>query len=244
MVLGDACTRRCGFCSVRTARPQPAAADEPERLANAVVAMQLDHVVITAVARDDLPDEGAEHFFRCVSAVRRRRPTATIEVLPADLHARRDCIARVCAARPDVFNHNLETVERLSPAVRPQARYERSLEVFRIVGRVADADVVTKSGLMVGLGETRDELRRTFDDLVAAGVMVLTVGQYLQPTPTHLPVVRYYPPDEFDDLARDARAAGFRAVASGPFVRSSYHAGQMLASVNRQREAARRDRTG
>ena len=152
MILGQACTRRCGFCSVTTARPEPPADDEPERLAAAVADLRLDHVVITAVARDDLPDEGAEHFFRCVHAVRRRRPTATIEVLPACLHARRDCIARVCEARPEVFNHNLETVERLTSTVRPQARYDRSLEVFRIVRRVADSSVVTKSGLMVGLG--------------------------------------------------------------------------------------------
>ena len=236
MIMGDHCTRRCAFCSVTTERPEALADDEPDRLAAAAAAMELTHVVITAVARDDVPDEGADHFARCVGAVRARLPGATVEVLPADMHARPDCIARLCDARPDVYNHNIETVPRLTPDVRPQARYERSLDVFRVICRVDDA-MVTKSGIMVGLGETRDELRRTFGDLIDVGVQMLTVGQYLQPTATHRPVTRYYHPEEFDALADDARAAGFDAVASGPFVRSSYHAGQLLEAVTRRRNA-------
>jgi lipoic acid synthetase len=238
MVMGDRCTRRCGFCSVATARPDRLSDDEPARLATAAQRMALDHVVITAVARDDLLDEGADHLHHCIVAVRSALPSATIEVLPADLHAEPTRIARVCDARPDVYNHNIETVERLSRDVRPQAAYRRSLDVFRVVRQVAADDIVTKSGIMVGLGETRDELRRTFDDLVAAGVMILTVGQYLQPSRDHLPVQRYVPPAEFDTLADDARSAGFAAVASGPFVRSSYHAGEVLAEVRRRREEA------
>ena len=240
MILGDRCTRRCGFCAVSTARPKPPEPDEPDRLAEAAKRMGLDHVVITAVARDDLADEGAEQFHRCVAAVRRARPGATIEVLPADLHARPECIGRICEAQPDVYNHNIETVDRLTQAVRPQTRYERSLDVFRIVRPLAGDRLVTKSGIMVGLGETGDELRRTFDDLIAAGAAALTIGQYLQPSPEHLPVVRYYPPAEFDELADEARAAGFAAVAGGPFVRSSYHAGELLTLIRRRgAEAAR-----
>jgi len=231
MVLGDRCTRRCGFCAVSTARPAPLAADEPSRLAEAAARMALDHVVITAVARDDLPDEGADHFHRCVRAVRKVLPAATIEVLPADMHAKPEHIGRVCAAGPDVYNHNIETVERLTRAVRPQGSYRRSLDVYRVANRLRGDRIVIKSGIMVGLGETRDELRQTFADLVAAGAAVLTVGQYLQPTANHLPVVRYYPPDEFEGLAEEARTAGFQAVAAGPFVRSSYHAGEVLATV-------------
>lgn len=237
MIMGDRCTRRCAFCSVATERPEAIADDEPGRLAEAAAALRLTHVVVTAVARDDVPDEGADHFARCVRALRARLPAATVEVLPADMHARPDCIGWLCDARPDVYNHNIETVRRLTLDVRPQARYDRSLEVFRVIrGCVGDA-IVTKSGLMVGLGETRDELRRTFGDLVNVGVRMVTIGQYLQPTAEHRPVTRYYPPEEFDALADDARSAGFDAVASGPFVRSSYHAGQLLDAVDRRRKA-------
>jgi lipoic acid synthetase len=225
MILGDRCTRRCHYCAVTTARPAPPAGDEPERLAEACAALGLRHVVITAVARDDLDDEGAGHFVRCVEAVRSRCRTATIEVLPADFHARPDCIAMLCAARPDVYNHNIETVDRLTPIVRPQAKYRRSLEVLRIV-KEHSPGMVTKSGLMVGLGETRDEILATFADLRGVGCEMLTVGQYLQPSPKHTPVARYYPPEEFDDLAEQARRMGFHQVASGPFVRSSYHAAE------------------
>lgn len=230
MILGDRCTRRCHYCAVTTARPDAPAPDEPERLAAAVVELDLRHVVITAVARDDLEDEGAAQFAACVRAVRARMPEATIEVLPADFHARRDCIQQVCAAGPDVFNHNLETVERLTPVVRPQGRYRRSLEVLRLA-REFRPSMPTKSGLMVGLGETPGEVRQALIDLRAVGCDVVTLGQYLQPTAQHAPVARYYSPQEFDELAEIARSLGFPGVASGPFVRSSYNAAEVYDRV-------------
>lgn len=230
MILGDHCTRRCHFCAVGTARPEPPEADEPGRLAEAVAELGLRHAVITAVARDDLDDEGAGHFAACVRAVRGWAPEATIEVLPADFHARRDLIELLCDAEPDVYNHNIETVERLSPSVRPQARYRRSLEVLRIVKDLRPT-MPTKSGLMVGLGETQEELRQTLVDLRDVGCDVVTIGQYLQPTREHAPVVRFYPPEEFDRLAETARAMGFLGVASGPFVRSSYNAADVYDKV-------------
>lgn len=231
MILGDRCTRCCRFCAVSTARPEPPAADEPDRLAEAVARLGLRHVVITAVARDDLADEGAGHFAACIRAVRARAPEATIEVLPADFHARPECIATVCDARPDVFNHNIETVERLTPIVRPQAKYRRSLDVLRLV-KSHDPGIPTKSGLMVGLGETADELRQTLVDLREAGCSIVTIGQYLQPTPEHTPIARFYEPAEFDFWAAQAREIGFPSVASGPFVRSSYHAGEVFDDLH------------
>jgi len=234
MILGDRCTRRCHFCAVVTARPQPPAADEPARLAEAVAGLALRHVVLTAVARDDLPDEGAGHFARCVGAIRERCHGTTIEVLPADFHARRECIGTLCGSGPELYNHNLETVERLSREVRPQARYLRSLEVLRIVKEMAPR-IITKSGLMVGLGETPVELGRTFRDLRSAGCDVLTIGQYLQPTRSgHAPVRRFYAPEEFDAMAADARSLGFLSVASGPFVRSSYNAADVFEESRRR----------
>lgn len=232
MILGDRCTRRCRFCAVTTARPEAPAADEAERLAEAVAKLGLRHVVITAVARDDLQDEGAGQFAACVRAIRSRVPEASIEVLPADLHARAELIALICDARPDVFNHNLETVERLTPIVRPQAKYRRSLEVLRLV-KERWPDMTTKSGLMVGLGESTDELRETLSDLRAAGCNVVTIGQYLQPTPEHAPIARFYEPAEFDELARMAEGLGFSGVASGPFVRSSYNAAEVFDRTKR-----------
>jgi len=230
MILGDRCTRRCRFCAVRTARPEPPQADEPDRLAQAVVQLGLKHVVITAVARDDLPDRGADHFAACIRAVRRRLPDATIEVLPADLGGRRECIATICGAGPDVFNHNLETVERLTPVVRPQAGYRRSLEVLRIA-RELRPTMPTKSGLMVGLGETRSEIHQALADLRAVRCDLLTISQYLQPTTEHAEVARFYRPEEFNALANRARAMGFVGVAAGPFVRSSYRAAQVYRHV-------------
>jgi len=232
MILGDRCMRRCRFCAVRTARPEPPEADEPQRLAEAAAQLELRHVVITAVARDDLPDEGVSHFAACVRAVRRRVPAASIEVLPADFHARPECIATLCDAGPDVFNHNLETVERLTPIVRPRAGYRRSLKVL---GRVKGSypNLPTKSGLMVGLGETEDELRQALVDLRGTGCDIVTIGQYLQPTPRHIPVARFYEPAEFERLADLARELGFRGVASGPFVRSSYNAGELYHHLRR-----------
>jgi lipoic acid synthetase len=227
MILGHKCTRRCHYCAVETARPDPPAEDEPDRLAAAVGELDLRHVVITAVARDDLDDEGAGHFARCVRAIHAACPT-TVEVLPADFHARRECIEALCEATPELYNHNLEMVERLTPTIRPQGKYRRSLEVLRIVKQIAPG-ILTKSGLMVGLGETVAELYRAFDDLRAVACDVLTVGQYLQPTlDRHAPVVRYYTPDEFAQLGERARSLGFVSVASGPFVRSSYNAAEVF----------------
>ncbi len=230
MILGEDCTRRCGFCAVSTKRPEPPEPDEPERLAEAVEKLGLRHVVITAVARDDLADEGAGHFAACVREVRRRRPEATIEVLPADFHAKPELVGLLCDAGPDVYNHNIETVERLSPKVRPQAKYRRSLEVLRLVKEMHPR-MPTKSGIMVGLGETREELNRTLCDLRAINCDVVTIGQYLQPTPQHEPITRFYDPSEFEELADEARELGFLGVASGPFVRSSYNAADVYEKV-------------
>ena len=234
MILGDKCTRRCHYCAVATARPDPPAADEPDRLAEAVARLNLRHVVITAVARDDLGDEGAGHFARCVTAIHGRCPTTSVEVLPADFHARRDCIQALCEAGPELYNHNLEMVERLTPRIRPQGKYRRSLEVLRTVKGIAP-QIMTKSGVMVGLGETMEELHRTFEDLRGAGCDVLTVGQYLQPTlDRHAAVARYYTPDEFERLGEYARSIGFVSVASGPFVRSSYNAAEVFEESRRR----------
>jgi len=234
MILGDKCTRRCHYCAVATARPDPPAADEPDRLAEAVARLNLRHVVITAVARDDLDDEGAGHFARCVTAIHGRCPTTTVEVLPADFHARRECIEALCGAEPELYNHNLEMVERLTPQIRPQGKYRRSLDVLRIVKEIAP-QIMTKSGVMVGLGETIEELHRTFEDLRGVGCDVLTVGQYLQPTlDRHAPVARYYTPDEFEQLGDYARDLGFVSVASGPFVRSSYNATEVFEESKRR----------
>lgn len=231
MIMGHDCTRRCYFCAVNTAKPQPLERDEPQRLAQAVRDMGLQHVVITAVARDDLPDEGAGHFAECVRRTHEQVPRTTVEVLPADFHARRDCIQMLVDAKPDIYNHNIETVQRLNRAVRPQAIYERSLKVLETVKHLAGI-MPTKSGIMVGLGETFDELVCTFRDLHAVGVDILTIGQYLQPTrDDHVKVQKYYPPEEFDDLASAARDIGFKHVASGPFVRSSYNAAEVFAAL-------------
>lgn len=225
MVLGDVCTRPCGFCAVPRGRPEPVALDEPDRLAEACARLGLRHVVITSVTRDDLPDGGAEHFRRCVLAVR-ERTGATIEVLTPDFDGRPESIDVVLSARPEVFNHNLETVARLQQHVRRKSQYAVSLAVLQHAKQVAP-DVRTKSGLMLGLGETTEELFETLADLRAIGCDFLTLGQYLQPSLRHLPVVRYLPPEEFDELGRLARTLGFAEVASGPFVRSSYHADEM-----------------
>lgn len=234
MILGDRCTRRCHYCAVETARPDPPAEDEPDRLADAVAKLQLRHVVITAVARDDLDDEGAGHFARCVTAIHQQCPTTTVEVLPADFHARHDCIRVLCDAGPELYNHNLEMVERLTPQIRPQGKYRRSLDVLRIAKEIAP-HILTKSGVMVGLGETMDELHHAFRDLRDVGCDVLTVGQYLQPTlDRHAPVVKYYRPEEFDELGEAARAMGFISVASGPFVRSSYNAAEVFEESRRR----------
>ncbi len=227
MILGDVCTRRCGFCSVAKGKTRPVDPGEPERVAEAVSRLGLRHAVITAVTRDDLPDGGAEHFCRTLVAIR-AATGATVEVLPSDFGGSAAAVERLVAAAPDVYNHNTETVLRLYRRVRGRkADYRWTLEIFRRVKRQNPA-IRTKSGLMLGLGETREELLDTLADLVDAGCEMLTLGQYLQPAPGCLPVARYLPPDEFDALGRAARRMGFRQVSSGPFVRSSYHAWEMF----------------
>jgi lipoyl synthase len=226
MVLGNVCTRPCGFCSVPKGEPEVVAIDEPERVAEAAARLELKHVVITSVTRDDLPDGGAEHFHRCVTAVR-ERTGAAVEVLTPDFLGDTAAIDRVIAARPDVFNHNLETVPRLYKKVRGRADYRRSLDLLARVKNGAPK-IPTKAGLMLGIGETIDELFDVLADLRAVGCDVLTLGQYLAPTLKHIPVARYLPPEEFDALAARARLLGFRQVVAGPFVRSSYHAEEMV----------------
>src|SRR5690242_20108896 len=221
MILGNVCTRPCGFCSVPRGEPLELEDDEPERVAEAAARLGLRHVVITSVTRDDLADGGADHFYRCVVAVR-RRTGAAVEVLTPDFLGDPTAIDRVLDARPEVFNHNLETVPRLYRKVRGRAEYRRSLDLLERVKRRA-AGVVTKSGLMLGLGETADELFEVFADLRAVGCDVLTLGQYLAPTLKHIPVARFVPPAEFDRLADLARLLGFQQVVAGPYVRSSYH---------------------
>ncbi|MHC5110884.1 MAG: lipoyl synthase [Planctomycetota bacterium] len=236
MILGDKCTRRCGFCAVTTAKPDAPEADEPARLADAVAKLVLAHVVITSVARDDLADEGAGHFAECVRMIHQRCADTTVEVLPADFHGRESCIRMLVDARPELYNHNLETVDRLTQQVRPAARYRRSLDVLATVKRL-DPGIITKSGIMVGLGETLGELKTAIEDLRSVGCDVLTVGQYLQPTlDFHLPVEKFYHPDEFEEMAEFARSLGFVGVACGPFVRSSYNADEVFAESRRRLE--------
>ena len=225
MILGNVCTRPCGFCSVPKGKTETLQADEPARVAEAAERLGLKYVVITSVTRDDLPDGGAEHFYECVLAVR-ERTGSQVEVLTPDFLGNRRAISRVIAARPDVFNHNTETVPRLYHRVRRNAEYQRTLDLLKQVKDEAP-DMPTKSGLMLGLGETLDELLDVFADLRAVGCDMLTLGQYLQPSPEHLPVERYVPPEEFDEIGAMAKRLGFGMVASGPFVRSSYHAGEM-----------------
>ena len=240
MILGERCTRSCRFCAVEQAKPQAVSEDEPWRVAEAVNRLGLKHAVITSVARDDLQDEGAGHFARVIDAVRSRNPGVTVEVLVPDFHGRDALVRQVMDARPEVFAHNIETVERLTPVVRVQAQYRRSLDVLRLghaasaarhflasddrAGSVAARSSIIKSSLMLGLGERVEELQQAFDDLLAAGCTHLTLGQYLRPSPMHLPVVEYLSPERFADYERMAYAAGFQWVKAGPFVRSSYHA--------------------
>lgn len=239
MILGEVCTRACRFCDVRTGRPAPMDPGEPSRVAEAARRMGLRFVVVTSVARDDLPDQGAGAFARTIAALKATLPAARVEVLTPDFGGREDLLATVLAEGPHVFNHNVETVERLTPAIRAKATYPRSLGLLRAARRL-HPEIPTKSGLMVGLGESREELRRTFGDLAEAGVERLTIGQYLRPSLRHHPVARYYAPEEFAALREEARAAGIRAVLSGPLVRSSYHAGHMeeAGAVEEEKTAA------
>ncbi|HBN76036.1 MAG TPA: lipoyl synthase [Planctomycetaceae bacterium] len=229
MILGNVCTRPCGFCSVPKGKTGEIPIDEPERVAEAAARLGLKYVVITCVTRDDLPDGGAEHFYECVQAVR-AKTGADVEVLTSDFRGNRAAISRVVEARPDVFNHNVESVPRLYSRVRRNAIYQRSLDLLKQVKDEAP-DMPTKSGLMLGLGETFDEVLDVAADLRAVGCDMLTMGQYLQPSADQLPVERYVPPEEFDELGEQCRKLGFSMVASGPFVRSSYHAGEMAAEA-------------
>ena len=223
MLLGDTCTRSCGFCAVKTGRPEAVDTDEPERVADAIATLNLRYAVITSVNRDDIPDGGGRIFAETIRAVRRRLPSCRVEVLIPDFKGNWDALAEVVAAQPDVLNHNLESIARLYYKVRPQAKYERSLELLGQVKQL-DSTMRTKSGVMVGLGEQMDEMLATMRDLRRVDCDVLTIGQYLRPSPRHLPVARYYPPEEFAMLQREGHAMDFVHVESGPLVRSSYHA--------------------
>ena len=227
MVLGNTCTRPCGFCSVPKGLPEHVEIEEPERLAEAAARLGLKHVVITSVTRDDLPDGGAAHFAACIAAVRKRLPGAAVEVLTPDFLGDVRAIDTVIAAKPDVFNHNLETVPRLYAKVRGKAEYQRSLDLLNRVQHV-DSSIVTKASLMLGIGETVSELFDVFADLRTVKCDVLTLGQYLAPTLKHIPVSRFVSPAEFDEIALHARLLGFKSVVAGPYVRSSYHADEMV----------------
>lgn len=234
MILGSRCTRNCRFCAVDHGDPDPVREDEPQAVAEAAARMNLRHVVVTSVTRDDLPDGGAGHFARVIRAVRRRLPDARVEVLTPDFQGDRAAIETVIKAEPDIFNHNVETVPRLYADIRPQADYARSLEVLRLAGEFASSGgrrIYTKSGLMVGCGETREELLAVFGDLRGGGCEILTIGQYLAPSDSHFPVQKFVPPEEFAELEAEARTSGFPAVASGPFVRSSYNAQALFESM-------------
>lgn len=223
MVCGEVCTRACGFCATRTARPAPLDPTEPQKVAQAVANMNLEHTVVTMVTRDDLKDGAAGHIANTIRAVRAASPRTMIEVLVSDFNGNEEALETVMDARPHIFNHNVETVERLTPLVRFRAQYRRSLHVLERAGQMAPGMVETKSGIMLGLGETREELERTMDDLLEHGVRALTMGQYLRPSARHLPVIRYVRPEEFSELREIALAKGFEHVASGPLIRSSHH---------------------
>jgi lipoic acid synthetase len=237
MIMGDTCTRACAFCNVATGLPGPLDPKEPENVAAAVAKLALDHVVITSVDRDDLDDGGAEHFARTIRAIRTRTPAITIEVLTPDFLRKDGAVETVVEARPDIYNHNLETVPGLYLKIRPGARYFASLRLLQQVKELVPS-MFTKSGLMVGLGEERDEILQVMDDLRAANVDFLTIGQYLQPTRKHAEVKRFVPPDEFKALERTAQAKGFLLVSASPLTRSSYHAGADFARLRAARLAA------
>jgi lipoic acid synthetase len=221
MILGDICTRSCKFCDVKTGRPLPVDAGEPVRVADAVEKMKIKHCVLTSVDRDDLPDGGAAHWAATIREIKRRMPFVTIEALIPDFDAKEELIMMVVDAGAEVISHNLETVRRLTPSTRSRAKYDRSLEVLRII---AASKARAKSGIMLGIGEREDEILETMDDMIAAGVEVMTIGQYLRPSPKHLPVLEYIHPDKFKEYERIGLEKGFRFVESGPLVRSSYHA--------------------
>lgn len=236
MIMGEVCTRACAFCNVATGKPDALDKLEPLRVGVAVHQMKLSHVVVTSVDRDDLEDSGADHFVKTIQAIRIKAPGTTVEILPGDFRGVMSAIDHVISARPDVFNHNLETVPRLYPTIRPGARYFRSL---RLLERVKERDPhqFTKSGLMVGLGETKEEVGQVMDDMRAAGVDFITIGQYLQPTPKHAPIDKFWTPEEFEELTKMARRRGFLMVSATPLTRSSHHAGEDFSKLKAAREA-------
>ena len=234
MIMGDTCTRACGFCDVKTGKPDKLDPFEDIKIANAVKKLNLKHVVITSVDRDDLPDGGSNHFKKVVETTRKKNPNTTIEVLTPDFLRKGDSYKKLLQADLDVFNHNIETVPRLYLKVRPGARYFASLELLKNA-KIHDKNIFTKSGIMVGLGETRDEILQVMDDLRAADVDFITIGQYLQPSTKHYPLDRYYAPKEFEDLGTIAKAKGFLLVSSSPLTRSSYHADEDFAKLQQNR---------
>ena len=234
MIMGDTCTRACAFCDVKTGVPGNLDPLEPIKIAEAVKKLNLKHVVITSVDRDDLDDGGSEHFYDVINQTRKSNPNTTIEVLTPDFLRKGDAYKKVINAKPDVFNHNIETVPSLYLKVRPGSRYFASLELLKNAKKI-DKNIFTKSGIMVGLGETRDEILQVMDDLRAADVDFITIGQYLQPSTKHFPLDRYYTPKEFDDLGTIAKAKGFLLVSSSPLTRSSYHADEDFAKLQQNR---------
>jgi len=237
MLLGDVCTRSCRFCAVKSGKPSGLDRDEPRRVAAACRQMQLQHVVLTSVNRDDLADGGSEIFAQTIRAIKEALPEAGIEVLTPDFEGSEQALAAVLRARPDVYNHNLETVRRFQPTIRPQASYGRSLAVLRYAANSVPRPVV-KSGIMLGLGETEPELLEAMEDLRSVGCDLLTLGQYLQPTPSHLPVARYVEPEAFEQYGERAKAMGFKGVAAGPLVRSSYRAEALFREAKAAMAAA------
>ena len=228
LIMGNVCTRNCRYCNISTARPEPLDLDEPLHVAEAVRDLGLKYAVITSVTRDDLPDGGAEHFSNCINKIRELTPEVKVEILTPDFKGDCQALDTIIKAHPDVFNHNIETVQRLFKTARPQGSYERSLEILKYVKE--NSDIITKSGLMVGLSETEKEIEQTLLDLKSAGVDIVTIGQYIQPSKQHLNVAKFYTPEEFEDLKTLAKKIGFRQYQIGPLVRSSYHAAQTFES--------------
>lgn len=234
MILGDTCTRSCGFCAIKVGRGLEVDPFEPANVAKATAELGLKHVVVTSVARDDLPDQGAGQFAQTIRQIHQRLPGVIVEVLTPDFRGREDCVRTVCEAHPEIYNHNIETVERLHTIVRPQAKYSRTMQLLKMVKEI-DPTIYTKSGIMLGLGETKDEVLRTLHDLREAGVEAVTIGQYLRPTMKHLPVVEYIHPDVFAEYEAIGDEMGFAFVASGPFIRSSYNAIAFSEKVMKER---------
>lgn len=240
MILGNTCTRSCGFCAIKVGKGETVNADEPEDVARVAGDLGLKHVVVTSVGRDDLPDEGSSQFALTIRAIHEKNPDTIVEVLTPDFKGKRWCIQNVTDAKPEIYNHNIETIERLHTMVRPQAKYSRTMGVMRTVKEL-DPTIYTKSGIMLGLGETKDEVVQTLRDLREVGVDAVTIGQYLRPTMRHLPVVEYVHPDEFKEYEAIGEEMGFAFVASGPFIRSSYNAIEFSKKVMAER-VARLDR--